>query len=138
MTVLGVGTDLVDLDRFRLVLERTPSIVDRLFTEGEQQYATTRRDPTERFGARFAAKEATLKALGLGLGSVGFREIEVVRADSGAPSLVLHGRAATAARERGVGVWLLSISHTATLAHAIALAVRASSGPRSPLVDQRP
>jgi holo-[acyl-carrier protein] synthase len=126
MTVLGVGTDLVDLDRFRLVLERTPSIVDRLFTEDEQRYADARSDPTERYGARFAAKEAVLKAMGLGLGSVGFREIEVVRAESGAPSVVLHGRAATAARARGVGHWLLSMSHTATVAHAIAMAVPTS------------
>jgi holo-[acyl-carrier protein] synthase len=125
MSVLGVGTDLVDLERFRLVLRRTPSIVDRLFTEGEKRYADARRDPTERYGARFAAKEAVLKAMGLGLGSVGFREIEVVRAESGAPSVVLHGRAARAARERGVAGWLLSISHTATTAHAIAMAMPA-------------
>ena len=98
MTVVGIGTDLVDLDRFRQVLARTPSIVDRLFTESEQAYAKERRDPTEPLGVRFAAKEAALKALGLGLGSVGFREIEVIRAESGAPSLLLHGGAAEAAR----------------------------------------
>jgi holo-[acyl-carrier protein] synthase len=130
MTIVGVGTDLVDLDRFRLVLHRTPSIVDRLFTDAEQRYARGRRDPTERFGARFAAKEAVLKALGLGLGSVGFREIEVVRAESGEPSLVLHGRAARAADERGVGRWLLSLSHTAGIAHAIVMAL-----PRDPAGD---
>jgi len=129
MTVVGVGTDLVDLDRLRLVLRRTPSIVGRLFTEQEQAYAQQRRDPTERYGSRFAAKEAVLKALGLGLGSVPFRDIEVVRMGSGAPSLVLHGRAAHAARERGVDRWLLSLTHTAGLAHAVAMAMPAGAGP---------
>jgi holo-[acyl-carrier protein] synthase len=123
VTVVGIGTDLVDLDRFRQVLARTPSIVDRLFTDGEQAYAQERRDPTEPLGARFAAKEAVLKALGLGLGSVAFREIEVIRAESGAPSLLLHGGAADAATARGVGRWMVSLSHTSHLAQAVALAV---------------
>jgi holo-[acyl-carrier protein] synthase len=123
VTVVGVGTDLVDLDRFRHVLARTPSVVDRLFTPGEQAYARRRRDPTEPFAARFAAKEAVLKALGLGLGSLAFRDIEVVRAESGQPSLVLHGAAADLARDRGVGHWLVTLSHTAHLAQAIAMAL---------------
>jgi holo-[acyl-carrier protein] synthase len=122
VTVLGIGTDLVDLTRFRQVLHRTPTIVDRLFTAGEQAYASERRDPTEPLGARFAAKEAVLKAMGLGLGAVAFREIEVVRASSGAPSLVLHGGAAELADERGVDRWLLTLSHTDHLAQAFVLA----------------
>jgi len=121
--VVGIGTDLVDLDRFRRVLARTPAIVDRLFTEAEKAYAIRRRDPSEPLAARFAAKEAVLKALGLGLGSVAFREIEVVRADSGAPSLVLHGGAARAAQGLGVGRWMVSLSHTGQMAQAVALAM---------------
>jgi holo-[acyl-carrier protein] synthase len=131
VTVVGVGTDLVDLDRLRTVLARTPSIIDRLFTEDEQRYATRRRDPTERYGGRFAAKEAVLKALGLGLGGAAFREIEVVRAASGAPSVVLHGHAARAASRRGVGAWLVSISHTGRVASAIAVALPVGSTPSS-------
>lgn len=127
MTVLGIGTDLVDLDRFRQVLQRTPSMVDRLFTAGEQAYANERRDPTEPLGARFAAKEAVLKAMGLGLGAVAFREIEVVRASSGAPSLVLHGGAAELAAERGVDRWFLTLSHTAHLAQAFVVAEAADA-----------
>lgn len=122
-SVIGIGNDLVDLDRFREVLERTPTIVDRVFTEAEQRYARLRRDPTERFGARFAAKEATMKALGVGLGEVVMRDIEVVRAESGAPSLLLHGSAAAMAEERGVQRWLLTISHTDHLAQAIVVAL---------------
>jgi holo-[acyl-carrier protein] synthase len=122
-SVIGIGNDLVDLDRFRMVLDRTPTIVERVFTEAEQQYARRRHDPTERFGARFAAKEATMKALGVGLGEVVMRDIEVVRADSGAPSLVLHGTAATMAAERGVHRWMITLSHTDHVAQAVVVAL---------------
>lgn len=122
MTIRGLGSDLVDLDRFRLAAERTPGILTRYFTEGEQAYAERRRDPTERYAARFAAKEATLKALGVGLGACELAEIEVVRDESsGAPALVLHGRAAALAVERGVRRWHLSLTHTDTAAHAIVI-----------------
>jgi holo-[acyl-carrier protein] synthase len=121
--VIGLGTDLVELDRFRLALSRTPGIVDRLFTDGERAYAELRRDPTERYAARFAAKEAVLKALGAGIGECDFREIEVVRAESGQPSVRLHGRAAALADARGVGEWRLTMTHTASLAQAIAVAL---------------
>ena len=124
--VIGLGTDLVDLDRFRRVLARTPGIVDRVFTEGERVYALARHDPTERFGVRFAAKEAAMKALGVGLGQVIMRDIEVVRAPSGAPGLVLHGSAATLAAERGIGRWMVSLSHTDHLAQAVVVALAES------------
>ena len=121
--MIGIGTDLVELDRFRLALARTPGLVDRLFSPDEQAYARQRRDPTERFAARFAAKEAVLKALGVGLWRLPLREIEVVRAESGAPSLVLHGRAAELATECGVREWRLTLTHTATMASATAVAL---------------
>ena len=122
-SVIGIGNDLVDLDRFRLVLDRTPTIVGRVFTDAEQQYARQRNDPTERYGARFAAKEATMKALGVGLGEVAMRDIEVVRTESGEPGLVLHGTAAALAAERGVHRWMLTISHTDHLAQAVVVAL---------------
>jgi holo-[acyl-carrier protein] synthase len=120
--VVGVGTDLVDLDRFRLAAERTPGILTRYFTDDERAYAERRNDPTERYAARFAAKEAVMKALGVGLGACELAEIEVVRQESGAPDLVLHGKAAALAAERGVTTWHLSLTHTDTAAHAIAIA----------------
>jgi holo-[acyl-carrier protein] synthase len=126
LTVVGIGTDLVDLERFRRVLERTPSIVDRLFTVDEQAYARKRRDPTEPLAARFAAKEAFLKALGLGLGSVGFHEVEVVRAESGEPSLRLHGAAARQAIARDVDRFFVTLSHTTHVAQAVVLATAAT------------
>jgi holo-[acyl-carrier protein] synthase len=127
--VLGVGVDLCEVDRMRRTLARTPGFADRVYTEAEQDYCRRRRDPAERFAARFAAKEAVLKALGAGIGSCSLRDIEVVRAESGAPSLVLHGRAAALAGDRGVTAWHLSLTHTATLAEAIAIATSATGPP---------
>jgi holo-[acyl-carrier protein] synthase len=121
--VIGIGTDLVEVARFRRVMARTPTIVDRLFTADEQAYAEKRRDPTERYAVRFAAKEAVLKALGAGLGEVPMKDIEVVRAESGAPSVVLHGKAAQLAADQGVQVWKLSLTHTESAAHAVAVAL---------------
>jgi holo-[acyl-carrier protein] synthase len=120
--VIGVGTDLVDLDRFRAALERTPGLKARCFTDAEQAYAERRRDPLERYAARFAAKEAVMKAMGVGLGSCEFREIEVTRAESGEPSVRLHGRAAALAADHGVSAWHLSLTHSESAAHAIAIA----------------
>jgi holo-[acyl-carrier protein] synthase len=121
--VIGVGTDLVDVDRFRRAVARTPGLVERVFTDEERRYADTRRDPTEALAARFAAKEATMKALAVGIGAFGWRDVEVVRADGGAPSLVLHGDAGSLAGRRGVGGWLVSLTHTATVAGAVTVAL---------------
>jgi holo-[acyl-carrier protein] synthase len=121
--VIGIGTDLVELDRFRLALERTPRLVDRLFSADEQAYARKRKDPTERYAARFAAKEAVMKAMGVGLWRFPLRDIEVVRAESGQPSVLLHGKAAALAIEQGVTEWRLTLTHTHTVAHAIAVAL---------------
>ncbi len=120
--VVGVGVDAVDLDRFRAVVSRTPSVLDRLFTEAERAYAATAIDPTARLAARFAAKEAVMKVLGVGLGAFGFRDVEVVRAGSGSPSLVLRGGAAVLADTQGAMAWHLSLSHTQRTAMAVALA----------------
>lgn len=120
--VCGIGVDAVDVARFRQVIERRPGIVDRLFTDSEQAYAASGRDAAPRLAVRFAAKEAVLKALGVGVGEVGFRDVEVVRADSGEPSLALTGRAAALSVDRGVQRWHLSLTHTDTVAVATVVA----------------
>ena len=120
--VCGIGVDAVDIDRFRRVLERRPSLLGRLFTEAEQAYAEAARDPGPRLAARFAAKEAVLKALGVGVGAAAFRDIEVVRGEEGEPGVVLGGRAASLAETRGVGRWHVSLSHTDTVAVASVVA----------------
>jgi holo-[acyl-carrier protein] synthase len=121
--MVGLGADLVELPRFRKAMERTPQILGRLFTDAERAYAEQRRDPTERYAVRFAAKEAVLKAMGAGIGMCDFKEIEVERAESGEPTVVLYGRAASLAHSRGVRAWLLTMTHTESLAHAIAVAL---------------
>jgi holo-[acyl-carrier protein] synthase len=121
--VIGVGVDLVDIDRIRALLARHPRFATQRFTPGERRWCERRRDPAERYAARFAAKEATLKALGVGLGAVPLAAIEVVTAPSGAPSLVLHARAAELAAERGVEGWRLSLSHSRQVAAAVVVAV---------------
>jgi holo-[acyl-carrier protein] synthase len=124
--VIGIGIDSVEVDRFRVVMHRRPGILDRLFTEDERRYAERRRDPTERFAARFAAKEAVMKALGVGVGACKWRDIEVVRAPSGAPEVRLQGGAARLGRARGVTGWRLSLTHTHRSAQAVAVALGAT------------
>jgi len=121
--VIGVGIDLVDVDRFRTSLARTPSMRERMFTPGERAYAEAAADPTERYAARFAAKEAVMKALGVGLGAFGFHDVEVAREEGGRPSLVVAGAAEVLAVERGVTSWQLSLTHTATSAGAVVVAL---------------
>ena len=122
--MIGIGVDLVEVDRMRTTLARTPTLVAKLFTEGERAYAEGARDPAERFAARFAAKEAVLKALGAGLGAADWHDIEVVKASSGAPSLRITGRAKALAEAAGVTSWLLTLTHTTTMAEAIVVAHR--------------
>lgn len=121
--MLGIGVDLCEVERMRAALERTPSLRARLFTAAEQDYCDRRNDPTERYAARFAAKEAVLKAMGLGVGACKWTEIEVERAESGAPSVRLHGGARRLSDDRGIGSWLLTLTHTSHTAEAIAVAL---------------
>jgi holo-[acyl-carrier protein] synthase len=121
--VVGVGTDLVDVDRMRRVLARTPGFASRVFTDAERAVADGRRDPAKALAARFAAKEATLKALGVGLGAIPLRDIEVVRADSGAPAIALGGPGPAVAAEAGAAGLLVSMTHTDTVAAATVLAL---------------
>lgn len=119
----GIGVDLCDVDRMRVALERTPTLRDRVFTPDEQAYCDRRTDPAERYAARWAAKEAVLKAMGAGVGGCRWSDIEVARAPSGAPSVLLRETAAALAAERGIDRWLLTMTHTHLVAEAIAVAL---------------
>jgi holo-[acyl-carrier protein] synthase len=127
--VRGIGVDAVDVGRFRRAIERRPALVDRLFTPAERAYAERSRDPGPRLAARFAAKEAAWKALGVGVGAVGFQDVEVVRSEGGAPGLSMSGRAASLAARRGVRRWHVSLTHTDTLAVASVVAVGPAGDP---------
>jgi holo-[acyl-carrier protein] synthase len=121
--LVGIGIDSVDIARFASVLARRRTMADRLFTDAERAYATTLADPLPSLAARFAVKEAVMKALGVGIGAIDWSDVSVLRKDSGAPSLAVSGRAAALARERGVGSWMVSITHTATVASAVVAAL---------------
>jgi holo-[acyl-carrier protein] synthase len=121
--VIGLGIDAVDIDRFRRVLARRPALAERLFTTGERAYAAGRADPAPALAARFAAKEAVMKALGVGVGAFRFTDVEVERLGSGQPVLHVRGGAARLADRLGVGTWLVSMTHTATLASAVVAAL---------------
>ena len=119
----GIGIDAVEVDRFRLLLERRPRLASRLFTDAERTYGARFRDPAPRLAARFAAKEAVMKALGVGLGAFAFQDVEVLSAPSGAPSLALRGEAQALAHRLGVTDWRLSLTHTHSVAQAVAVAL---------------
>jgi holo-[acyl-carrier protein] synthase len=120
--LIGIGVDVVEIERFRTSLARTPSLRERLFTPSELEYAAAKADPVPSLAARFAAREAAMKAMGLGLGAFGFHDVSVARAPSGAPSLVVVGRAAELAHELGVLRWHLSVSHSDLVAVAYVVA----------------
>ena len=125
MTVRGIGIDLVPIPRMRRVLERwNERFLTRVFTEDEIAYCRRRRDPIPHFAARFAAKEATLKALGTGLSmGVNWRELEVRREGGQAPTMTLHGRCRAIAQAKGGRQVLLSLTHDGEYAMAQAMLI---------------
>ena len=124
MAIVGVGVDAIEIERVRRALARTPALAERLFTPGERRYcdACGGRRGTARFAARFAAKEAVAKALGTGLVGVGFRDVEIVTDERGAPSVVLAAAARAVADRRGVTTLHVSLSVTRDTAVATAIA----------------
>ena len=123
-SVVGIGVDLVRIPRIRRLMERWQArFLDRVFTPDEVAYALRRHDPAEHLAARFAAKEATLKALGTGLSmGVRWREMEVRRARGERPTLVLSGRTAALGAALGVRRLHVSLTHDGDYALAQVLA----------------
>lgn len=117
--LVAIGIDTVEIGRFAAVIARRSSVVERLFTPAERAYAARLTSQAPALAGRFAAKEATMKALGVGIGAIGWADVEVARSPSGSPHLVVTGRAAALAARRGIGGWLVSITHTATSASAV-------------------
>jgi holo-[acyl-carrier protein] synthase len=121
MTLLRTGIDLVEIERMRSVLARHGErFLRRVYTPGE--LADAAGSPAS-LAARFAAKEAVSKALGTGIGTVAWQEIEVLRGPSCEPVLTLHGAARRLAEEQGLTAWAISMSHTQHYAVAQVVAV---------------
>ena len=118
--IVGIGIDVVEIARIRRLMERWQDrFLQRVFTEAELAYALPRHDPAQHLAARFAAKEATLKALGTGLSmGVRWREMEVRRGRGQPPGLALSGRTAELGEARGIRRLHVSLSHDAGLAVA--------------------
>ena len=121
--MLGIGIDAVDVDRFRKLLERRPHLRQRLFTATELTSLEGRTDDAASLAARFAVREATMKALGVGLGAFDFHDVSIEKMSSGAPHLLVSGRAETLANAHGVSTWHVSITHTDTTAMAVVAAL---------------
>jgi holo-[acyl-carrier protein] synthase len=123
--IVAIGTDAIEVERIKRAIDHPQwgaRFRERVFTAGEIAYCLRRARYAESFAARFAAKEAVMKALGTGFGrGVWWRDIEVVRT-SGRPAITLHGGAHERAQAIGVARWHLSLTHTAgqAMAHVIA------------------
>ncbi|MDZ4180402.1 MAG: holo-ACP synthase [Coriobacteriia bacterium] len=128
--IRGLGVDIVEIERMRLALARHPRMRERLFSEAERAYCEKRNKPEIHYAMRFAAKEAVLKAIGTGFRGMRFRDVEVLRDESGRPVPTLHGRAAEVAAERGVVELHLSLSFTHSTAVASAVAITEAHRPR--------
>src|SRR5215471_5032385 len=118
--IVGTGIDIAEVPRIRQSIERFGArFLERVFTPGEIRYCDAKANRTERYAARFAAKEAAMKALGTGWNhGVRWRDIEVVRQPGSRPSIVFHGKAAEVAARLGAKNVALSLSHTADTAIA--------------------
>lgn len=122
--IVGSGVDLCEVDRIRKAVESAHGerFVERVFTDREVAYARKKASPYERFAARFAAKEAGMKALGTGWrDGITWHDLEVTNLASGRPTLTLHGRAAEIAAEMRVRNIALSLTHTAEQAMAMVI-----------------
>ncbi|HZK81113.1 MAG TPA: holo-ACP synthase [Humisphaera sp.] len=125
MSIIGHGIDIVETARIRKMADdHGQHFLDRVFTPAEQAYcAQSQRRRYEHLAARFAAKEAVLKALGAGWrGGIAWTDIEVIRETSGQPRIVLTGECLRIAGEMGITRWHLSISHIESHATASAIA----------------
>jgi len=119
--ILGIGIDLVEVEEIKKVIERWGErFLGRVYTEREREYCEGRGCPYLTFAGRFAAKEAFFKAMGTGWsGGMRWRDVEVLNASNGRPEVLLHGRAAQAAEDKGVKAIHVSISHDRD--HAVAV-----------------
>jgi holo-[acyl-carrier protein] synthase len=121
--IVGTGVDLCEVGRMQEAIERHGQrILHRVFTEREVAYSERKANRFERYAARFAAKEAGMKALGTGWrGGLGWRDLEVINLPSGRPTLTFHGKAAEIAEKLAVRNISLSLTHTADQAMALVI-----------------
>jgi holo-[acyl-carrier protein] synthase len=129
-SVVGLGVDLVEIDRMEQVIERTPRILTRVFSEQEREYAWSKARPATHYALFFAAKEAVLKALGTGFAGMQYTDVEVAHNSDGKPLPVLTGHALEVAESQGVVEVQLSLSYTHQMGVASAVAIKETDRPQ--------
>lgn len=124
--ISGVGIDIIEIDRIAKAVEKGGErFLQRIYTTAERLYCEEKRQPHSSYAARFAAKEAVLKAMGTGVsGGASFTDVEVCQKQGGAPSINLHNKTAIIAQEKGITEIMLSLSHSRKQAVAIAIAMK--------------
>ena len=127
MRIVGIGVDVVDVDRIRALLERRPRFRERVFTSQEVADCESMAAPASGYAARWAAREAAVKALG-GIPDFRYTDVRVDRGSNGVPRLILEGAARARAREVGASDVLVSLTHEARIAAAFCVAVGATAG----------
>ena len=125
-SVVGIGVDVVDVRRLQRTLERTPGFAARVFTERERELSGGARLRPSSLAARWAAKEAVVKVLVDSRG-LEWHDCEVLNGDRGEPLLAMSGTVQAASTARGIGSWLLSLSHDGDMAIAFVVATRSDS-----------
>lgn len=126
--VIGIGVDVVDVERFQKALQRTPALKSRLFGSLDIQDIGSGKAEVLSLAARFAAKEATLKALGGNIPGFSWHDVQVSRDPGHAPTLSVTGGAQTRAQEKGITSWHLSMSHDGNVAVAFVVASSGDAG----------
>ena len=122
MSAWGIGTDIVEIDRIRRIVDKySDNFRKKIFTDVEWEYCWEKKNPIPSLAARFAAKEAVFKALGIGIGACKWKDVEVYNNGQGKPEILLHGKAADIARAHFVNMIQVSLSHCKN--HAIAFVV---------------
>ena len=125
MKIFGIGIDVIEVERIEEALQEFGDrFLERIFTEAEREYCARQKRPHLHYAARWAAKEAVSKAFGTGIGKdLAWTEVEVLRADTGEPSLLLHGAGKAFAEREGIQEVKISLTHAKNYAAANAVAL---------------
>ncbi len=120
--IIGIGIDIVSIERLQTALKRTHTMEQKVFTPEEIRFCTSRKNKYQHFGGRFAAKEAALKALGTGWSEgISWQDVEITNGDRGEPILTFHAQAQEVFAKLGAQTTWLSITHSPE--HAVAVVV---------------
>lgn len=120
--IFGIGADIIETERVREKLERTPGLKEKLFTNKEILYCSSKKNPAQHYSARFAAKEAFLKAMGTGWSNgYKFKEIEIINEKNGKPSIVVYGTVKKFCKRNKITAMQVSMSHIKELAKAVVI-----------------